>query len=317
MNKQKILIIKTGYTEVLDVEQNSRIVSLGDILRTTCLLHKYKNDHVTWLTSEEGKPLLEGNKYISRLLNLDFINAYQLESEEFDKVINFEKIPGICALSDRIRARRSRYGFTFNSQTGKAEALDKAYEVLVVSFNPEYKKNNKRTFQELLFEMVGEEFNGEEYILGYWPKTGEIYDVGFNTNVGNKWPSKAWPKEKWDNLEELIGAEFSISRQDKQDDAVLKNLHSYIDWINSCKILITNDSLGLHLAITLKKKVIALFGPTSADELYFYTNNRVILPQNFYKCLPCFEQNCFNDKYCMDDVLPERVYKELKSLMLE
>ena len=45
----------------------------------------------------------------------------------------------------------------------------------------------------------------------------------------------------------------------------LDDLHGYMDWINTCRVLITNDSLGLYLGIALGKKVIALFGPTPSD----------------------------------------------------
>ena len=35
------------------------------------------------------------------------------------------------------------------------------------------KRTNKKTIQELLFEMVGLSWKGEEYILGYSPKNKE------------------------------------------------------------------------------------------------------------------------------------------------
>ena len=188
--KHKVLILKTGYSEVLDDRNDSRTVSLGDVFRTTPILHLYKNDHVTWVTDAKARPLLEGNKFIERLLNFDFITYSQLESEEFDTLINLEKIPGICALTDRISAWK-KYGFRFNKRTGEAEAYDHAFEVLAVGANIDSKKKNNRTAQELLFAMVGEKWNGEPYVLGYKPKTTENYDVLLNTTVGSKWPTKA------------------------------------------------------------------------------------------------------------------------------
>lgn len=311
--KNKILIIKLGYTEILDKVEDSRVVSLGDVLRTTPLLYAYKEDYVTWVTSEEAFPLLADNPLISRLLHFDLINSLQLLSEEFDVVINLEKVPGICAWADKIRARKIRYGFTFNSQTGNSEALDKAYEVLAVSFNPKYKKENKRTFQELLFEMVEKKFNGEECILGYKPTTPEIYDLGFNIFVGKKWPSKAWPIENWDRLQEILKQDFSITRQDKQEKEILTNLYTYMDWINSSKFLITNDSLGLHIALALKKNVLALFGPTSPRELYLYNRGKVIFPDESLDCMPCFEPKCSKyENSCIKLISPEKVAKEIK-----
>ena len=40
--KRKVLIIKTGYSEVLHNEYDSRKVSKGDVLRATAILHLYK-----------------------------------------------------------------------------------------------------------------------------------------------------------------------------------------------------------------------------------------------------------------------------------
>ena len=183
--KQKVLIIKTGYCEFLDRGSNLREISFGDVFRTTVILHLYKDHNITWLTSQEAFPLLEDNPFIKkdRLLPYDFTTAYQLESEEFDYIINLEKVPGICALSDRIKARKGRYGFTFDTQTGEAEALENSAEVLAFSASQESKRKNEKTFQEHLFEVIGKKWNGEEYVLGYKPSSKETYDVGFNIRV--------------------------------------------------------------------------------------------------------------------------------------
>ncbi|MDP2946470.1 MAG: glycosyltransferase family 9 protein, partial [bacterium] len=90
----KILIIKLGYSETLDAEI-SRKSSLGDVLRTTVLLHAFKDDNVTWIVDERAFPLLEENPYIKQILIFDLISVLQLMSEEFDMIINFEKVPGI------------------------------------------------------------------------------------------------------------------------------------------------------------------------------------------------------------------------------
>jgi len=313
MKNQKVLIIKTGYSEILERASNSRKVSLGDVLRTTPLLHLYKRDNVSWVSDKIAFPLLEGNPLISKLLPYDFTTALQLESEEFDIIINLEKVPGICALADRIRARRNRYGFTFNTQSGEAEAYDKSHNVLSVGADPKLKKENEKTAQELLFEIVDRKWNGEEYVLGYCPQSEEEYDIALNTEVGQKWPNKAWPKEHWDTLENLLIKEgYKVTRQDKQDDSVLTNLYRYMDWINSARLIVTNDSLGLHLGIALKKYTIGLFGPTPHKEVHFYGRGEAITPQIKLDCVPCFRGFCNNSKTCMSYINPEEVVSRIK-----
>ena len=140
IKKHKILIIKTGYAEILDKESNSRIVSLGDVLRTTPLLNLFKEEHVTWVTDKKAFPLLEGNPYIERLWDLsDPLTIEQLKSETFDTLINLEKIPGICALTEKIKAWR-RFGFRFNPEKGTADAYDRSFEVLAVGSALKYKR---------------------------------------------------------------------------------------------------------------------------------------------------------------------------------
>ena len=121
MNKEKVLIIKLGYSETLDGEIGM-ITSLGDVLRSTVLLHLYKNAHVTWLLDEKAFPLLRGNQFIHRILPYDLTSVLQLRLERFDTVINLEKVPGLCAFSDTVNAWR-RYGFRFDPEHGVAPCL--------------------------------------------------------------------------------------------------------------------------------------------------------------------------------------------------
>jgi len=66
--KQKVLIVKLGFTETMDHSVSLDNVSLGDIFRTTAILHLFKNDNITWLITQEGVPLLADNPYIKRIL---------------------------------------------------------------------------------------------------------------------------------------------------------------------------------------------------------------------------------------------------------
>ena len=316
MHRRKILIIKTGYSELLEKENNSRVVSLGDILRTTPLLHIYKKDHVTWVTDKSAFPLLEGIESLDRLLPFDWITAEQLKEEKYDVVINLEKIAGICAFSDKISVSRSRYGFVFDPVEGKAIADDNSAQILAVSSDLKLKKENTTPAQELLFGLVGEKWGGEEYLLGHKSKNEEKYDVALNNLVGTKWPSKAWDMPLWDKLESLLVSQgYSVTRQDRQEKGVLTNLKDYVDWVNSSKLVVTNDSLGLHLGLALKKKTLLLSGPIPSAETYFYGRGEAILPEKRFDCLPCFLSKCCKEEFCMDSISPEKVLGRVKEYL--
>mgnify|MGYP001618184531 CR=1 FL=1 len=315
MEQQKILIIKAGYSEFLDKESDSRVPSLGDVIRTTPILSLFKNDHVTWVTDQNAIPLLEGNPFINRILRLDFLSLQHLEHEYFDTVINLEKIPGICALTKKISAWRN-FGFRLDPRTGEVRAHEKASDALVIGSNQTIKKENKKTYQELLFEMLGEIWNKEEYILGYKPSSQETYDIALNTMIGHKWPTKSWPIEYWDEIEKMLKKEnFKVTRQDQQPPKILNDLNLYMDWLNSAKLILSHDSLGMHLGLALKKKVLGLFGPTPHLEVYFYNLGKAILPEPTLECMPCFRRDCERGRNCMADIRPERVLREIKNLL--
>lgn len=304
----KVLIIKLGYSETLDREI-STVSSLGDVLRTTVILNFFRNDNVSWLVDKKAAALLERNPYIDRILIYSLEVVLQLQRERFDTVVNLEKVPGICALADSIDAWR-RFGFRFEENEGQAQSYDGAEKVLSLSLHLDEKRESRRYWQEALAEMIGKSWKGEEYVLGYKPKGKAVYDVGFNWVTGTKWKNKAWSKESWQKLEKLIKDKYSITWQKGLD-----NLYDYMDWINSCRLVVTNDSLGMHLAVAFKKKIVALFGASSSKEVCLYKRGNIVLPKVGYKCIPCLQGECYKNVHCMRFIKPQAVKREIAKLL--
>ena len=91
----------------------------------------------------------------------------------------------------------------------------------------------------------------------------------------------------------------------------LKNLEEYFEWINSCQVVVTNDSLGLHIASALNKKIIAFFGPTLASEICI--SNGIKLESNAdYDCIPCLSPKVYQSKSCMNYIEPKVVYDAIE-----
>ncbi len=307
MAKEKVLIIKLGFSETL-VDEISHTSSLGDVLRSTVLLPLFTDSDVTWLVDEAAISLLKGNKLIKRILPYDLTTVLQLKAERFDTIINLEKVAGICALSDSLTAWR-RFGFRFEPDIGSAEAYTGSQHALKICSNPEDKIAHPDYWEEILFTMVGSKWRGEIPMLGYQPKSEVRYDIGFNHNVGAKWPLKAWPPEYWKELETTIGDKYTVSWQKG-----LNSIEDYIEWINSLSLIVTNDSLGLHIAHALGKKIVALFGPTKESEIYIKDGVK-LLPEGEFDCLPCLSTKCVKDKPCMYDISPKRVFASIDKLL--
>jgi len=308
----KILIIKLGYSETLDPEIG-KFPSLGDVLRTTPILwavkEKYPDAHITWLVTANAEPLLQDNKLIDRILVWDEFVPFQLMREKFDILINLEKIAGVCALADMIDAW-TKYGFRFESVSGLYHGYEKGLDFMSYIAN---KKSDiiKGCWQQVLIEMMGATWKGQPYILGYQPKTAVQYDIGFNYEVGAKWPIKGMSLELWKVLEKrFLELGYTVSWQEGK-----ANLYEYMDWINSCRLLISNDSLGMHLGFGLNKKVICLFGPTDLSEVYLYGDAVAITSLQVCPQMPCLSSKCSTGLECMKHIDISKIIDTAQNLL--
>lgn len=301
----KVLIIKLGF-EASDPEAGDS-VSLGSVLHTTTILHLFKNDRVTWLAHRSAFPLLEGNPHIDRILPYGLVSILQLKSEKYDVVVNLEKVPGICALADSISAP-TRYGFGFDRAAGNVIAGARSYAALSSCLG------NMGDYLELetLFKAVCGKWRGEKYVLGYVPKEAEKWDVGINNVVGPKWPNKSWPLKRFVALDgELKMRGYSVSWQKGRDD-----LREYMDWVGGCRLIVTNDSLGMHLATALGRKVVALFGPTFPHHVHLHGLGSKVSSPGSCDRVPCYETVCEKgNAACMEGITVEEVLVEVEKLL--
>lgn len=295
---RKVLIIKTGYSEFLD-RGISTTVSLGDVLICTSLLHLYKNDHVTWLTAWEARELLAGNPFIHELLIFETATLPKLLNNSFDVVINLEKDIGISMFLNQIKTSRS-YGFYFDDATHTIKTRNPATQYLLNG--QEHHKNIYKSALEILYETVDAHWEGQGLILEKKPVSGECFDIGFNHAVGTKWPTKAWPMSYWKKLEESLKSRFSISWQQGHE-----NLHKYIEWISSCRVIVSSDSLGQAIGLALGKNVITLYGPTNFRRMQGVDKVTVVPASSACPYMPCFLPHCKFDKFCMEEIQPEDI----------
>ncbi|GAB6038264.1 lipopolysaccharide heptosyltransferase I [Fundidesulfovibrio butyratiphilus] len=316
----KILLIKLGYSETLDPEMG-KVTSLGDVLRTTpllpALLERHPGAKIAWLVDEAASPLLAGNPLLDRVLVADAFTPFQLMREKFDIVINLEKHPGVCALADMTDAW-ARYGFRFDAATGSYLAYEKGQAFLDYIRDKAREKDEDQPssggapsnepdrghvcWQQNLIEMLGLPWREQPYVLGPRPAVEPVNDVGLNHLVGAKWPTKRMAESKWvEAATALEGLGLRVSWQRGAGD-----LRQYMDWLASCKVVLTQDSLGLHLALALGRRVVGLFGPTDPWEVHFYGRG-VMLRREECPLMPCGRPECRFERPCMDALPLERI----------
>lgn len=307
MPKKSVLIIKHGFSEICD-HNLSPVVSYGDVFRCTCLLEEYRGEHVTWITARKALDLLSGNYLIDQLISADTPEEIppELVLDRYDTVVNLEKNRDWCQFAEKMSSDR-KFGF----KNWQAEGEDCFYPDSAKALAQALNGDHYRTLQEMLFQTVGRQWHGQRYVLGYQPQVVELYDVGFNHHVGPKWPNKIWPESHWHQLyDRLEQQNYAVCWQQS-----LSSIRHYIDWLASCRLIVTCDSLGLHLALALRKNVLALFGPTASEQIHMYGQGVKLTPAVGRACIPCFQPLCRYDKGCMEHITVDMVGDMVDMLM--
>jgi len=303
------VIYKTGYSETLAEEKSGNIVSLGDVVRTTPLvsLLKRKNfSSIYWITSKECVSLLQGIEGLTQVLTTSNLPHHLLEKT--DLFINLEKdLEESISLEEGTKL----YGFSplDDSKVHTSEGIDS-----LLNFKMKLKLQNKPTLQDFIFTLLGEDFSGEKYLIpeSLFHETEDTFVVGLNWKVGKKWPTKQVSLKVWESIDlKLRDSNISTTWQEGFSD-----IGQYCSWINSSQILITNDSLGMHLALGLGKKVFCFFGPTSIDEIYDY---KLLVPYRFkvpinYECLPCYSSLCHMPQQCSSYIDEDEVVRKITQI---
>lgn len=324
--------------------------AMGDVLRTTPLLHvlkrEYPHSFITWLTDRPSVDLLKHNQLIDRLYLYDTADLTRLSVESFDLLLSLDKEPRTAALAMKINATDKR-GIGLSS-TGNVYPLNpEAEEYFTLGLSDEVKFfQNKRSYQDLVCEAVGFKYQNDPYILEI-PESSrlrakQIYKalgvteedvvVGLNTGAGGVFANKNWTRDHYVSLINKISGEYNIKflllggEREKELNDYIQSKSSYrlyhpgalplLDFcgmIQRCGMIITGDTLGMHIAIGLKVKLLVLFGPTCSQEIDLYGLGEKIV--STIKCAPCYKQICPETVTCMDMIRVDDVLKSMVSVL--
>lgn len=284
----KIVIIKLG--------------ALGDVVRTTPILsgikEKYPNSEITWVTKPESEPILKDNQFIGKLV----ITPTKI-IEEYDILYNFDIDEQATKLAKNIKAGKK---FGFYEEEGFPAVFNEGAEYyLNTLFDDELKKTNRKTYQEMIFEIAGLPYKKQQIIINISEESKKFAEeyisknnlvgkkiLGLNIGSSSRWPSKAWhidrikefmpqAKEKGYELLLLGGSNETNAMDNLKEEMNQKgvqiygvnthnSLHNFFALINACDKIVCADTLALHIALGLKKPVIAMFFCTSPWEIEDY-----------------------------------------------
>lgn len=91
-------------------------------------------------------------------------------------------------------------------------------------------------------------------------------------------------------------------------------LDGLMDELIQCRVLLSNDTGGMHLAAALGVQVVAIFGSTEPAWTRPLGKQHRILRKHV-ACSPCFLRECPLDLRCMHEIEPSQVIEELASVL--
>lgn len=324
----RILIVKIG--------------AIGDVLRTTSLLpglaEKYGQAEIDWVTSDAARELLDWNRYLRRVFTWDERDG----ADGYDLVVGLEDEKDVCRFVGSLDAKQTVGAYL---DKGKIVYTPSAwFDMSMISrFGLAQanvlKQKNQKTYQQHMADLLGIKvfpyvFKLQPDEVEYGRKTvrdlgigkGERI-IGINTGAGKRWPQKSWGLEQTIDLVKRIKDELgavslvlggiderarnqTITRETGMPEAGVHSLRGFAGVVNRCAVLLSSDSLALHFGVALNKRLVVLFGPTSAAEIELYGLGEKLQPRK--DCVVCYKKACELKPNCMDELAVEAVFESVK-----
>jgi len=316
---------------------------------------KYPRSHITWITEKNTYRLLENNPYLDAVFAWEPESWMVLKSMRFDVVMNVDKSKRAAALAMQVDAKKKfGYGINEDGVIIPLNKEAEYNYRLGLDDHLKFHVNQKPVSQ-LLTEAMGLVYRRDEYILNLTPEEQEFCErykqaaglltphttnhkhliVGFNTGCSPLYPNKKMTIEQHVILiEELLKREgitivllggpedternAEIHRQvgDKViSTPTTEGIRRGICYVNLCDVVITGDSLGMHIAIALKKHVIVWFGVSCPQEIDLFDRGVKLIPEGL-ACSPCWKRECPYNLECIQMIDLERIVSEVEKIRL-
>lgn len=305
-----IIIIKTGQTETFVFDKGGAI-SLGDVLRTTSLLRVIDVGlKIHWLTNHNAMPLLPDLENL-QVSEFDINTLKQIPKNDETIIINLERDVKLVEFLEE--NKKNLIGFIYQAGEWLIQDCQKRKyhldEWLYVC-----REESAYTWGAMLQKLLCR-FSAITVPIFKKPDVITTADIGFNWHVGNKWPSKKISPELWKKMESEMQSKYKISWQKGLD-----SIYEYAKWIASNRLIISVDSLGVHLANAMNIPVIALFGSTDYKLHDAGPRSRYVAfdaPKAMYECMPCWKSECFKEIHCSQHLDFNKIYGLVSELLNE
>lgn len=324
--------------------------ALGAVVRSTSLLkaikRKYPSSMLTWVTDAPAHLLLQNHPVIDRVLTTREADLLQLRSLEFDVAFVIDKSLKAVGVLRHTQVLQV-FGFTANPVNGAIlPATPAAEELWELGLNNQKKFfENQKPETQLMIEALelgpykrdsywlplteSEQTQLQERRSGFLTN-GKKWVLGFNTGCSNVIAAKKLTVEfhrlmiaslqsRYPEAQiVLLGGPEDTERNVQIarglpviSTATESGLRDGLISVAACDVVITGDSLGMHMAISQGRQVVAWFGPTCAHEIDLYGRGVSILTKS--SCSPCWKRACEKSIMCYDQVSLQEIVHAVES----
>lgn len=327
------------------------LMHLGDLTLTTPFIHALRkaapDAQITFLADEKLKDVVLHNPYLDEVITIDkkgrdnsllalIACARKLSGMDFDVLINLhpnERCSFICALTKT----KVRAGTTH-----------KLFKPLWDVFTPLNRKIHAADMYLNVLEQLGvqhiehnglEIFPGEEHLRhaeAFWRENGVFGSdklIGFN--IGSAVVTKRWAPERFAKVADILAGKgykpvfFGGTMDEEMVHQAVSRMQTMpivatgaftigglAAAMRRCSLIITNDSGPMHVAISQKVPIVAMYGPSSPKLYGPYTDEAIIVTAQ-PPCMGCadgMKHKC-DDMQCMTRLTVEQVVQAAEAML--
>jgi len=336
-----------------------RFSSLGDIILATPLLRvlhiRFPSSRIDFVVRKEYAELIRNNKNLHYLYEFDARTGMtglhklkiQLRAEHYDLVIDIHNslrsrylrwmlgVNEVVVLSKHLFARTILIQLKKNFYHRVISVADRYIEP-VQQFGIE---NDGQGLELAIPEEIRAQTAAKMKSMEIQPLKRMI---GFCPSA--KHATKCWPQDRFKELGVKLSKELNATillfggMQDKEKCSAIaqeinlsggegsaRDLSGELSILESavameaCDLIVTNDTGLMHVASAMKKKVVAIFGPTVREFGFFPVGkDQVVLERLNLSCRPCSHiggKSCPEGHFrCMKEIQVEEVIKSIQAI---
>lgn len=304
------------------------------------LRRQYPQSHITWVSKPNGCRMLAGHAMIDRLMPFDAITAMTLSHETFDTVINLDKEPQPSALAMSLRAScKLGIGLSEFGTPVPLNPEAYPYFRLGLSDDLKFHRNTK-SYPQLVYEAMGWSYQGQRYELPIDESARERVrfhlatlgwrsdrqTLGINVGAGHVFANKMWAAPQIVDVIRLMRDQLPDAQilllGGPDERPIINAIHarlqmldvhegiidsgtdhdepSFIALVDTCDVVLTGDTMAMHVAIARGKQAVVFFGPTCEQEIDLFGSGEKLIAQ--MPCAPCYKRQCDQDNICVQQV---------------